>query len=92
MNFPHSFVATVSRREFLRLLPAAVGGDNFIAEGDVIEGESGWRMRLTALPGAEFGQAVLQRQQVAISFNGWSTGEMDAFMRRFSLYFQRGGG
>jgi len=92
MKFPLSFVATVSRSEFLRLLPAAVGSDVFADDGDVLTGASGWRIRLAALPEIAFGRIPLERLQVDFSFDGWSAVDVDAFMRRFSLHFQRGGG
>lgn len=92
MKFPASFVATVSRREFLRLLPAAVGGEAFTEEGDLLTGQSGWRIRLTRLPDTSFGALPLERLEVDIRFDGWNEAAIDAFMRRFSLHFQRGGG
>ena len=92
MKFPLSFVATVSRAEFMRLVPAAVGGDGFTKDGDVLTGVSGWRMRLVAVPDLRFAQVPLERMQVDISFDGWNESNIDAFMRRFSLHFQRGGG
>jgi len=92
MRFPLSFVTSATRDEFLRLLPAAVGGEDFSVGDDVVSGRSGWQIRLTVLPEIGFGKIALARLQVDIGFAGWREAEIDAFMRRFSLHFQRGGG
>jgi hypothetical protein len=34
----------------------------------------------------------MERHRVEIEFSGLSTDEQDRFMRRFTLYYQRGGG
>ena len=86
---------TLSRPEFLRLLPAAVAGATFEAGDGVfshIEAQRGWRIMLTPLPDLAIGLIRLPRQRVVFTFRGHSAGEIAAFFRRFDLYFARGGG
>ncbi|HEX8989911.1 MAG TPA: hypothetical protein VF816_18270 [Rhodocyclaceae bacterium] len=92
MILPRRFDATISRAEFLRLLPAAVNGEAFRDEGGTLIGASGWRIHLKDLPARGFGGVVLERQQVDIEFPGWEEGAAERFLARFSLFFQRGGG
>lgn len=86
---------TISQPEFLRLLPAAVAGADFeVGDGVFSHGDAGrgWRITLTPLPDLAIGLIRLTRQRVAFAFRGYSSGEIDAFFRRFDLYFARGGG
>lgn len=92
MRFPRRYEAAISRGEFLRLLPAAVDGEPFRDEGGALVGESGWRIRLEEMPALELGRIRLPRLRVGIEFAGWTEDRVDAFMRRFSLHFQRAGG
>ncbi|MDD5247733.1 MAG: hypothetical protein PHY45_02035 [Rhodocyclaceae bacterium] len=89
---PRSFEATVSREEFLRLLPAAVDGEAFSEQGDALIGASGWRMHLTLLPSRAFGGVAMECLRVDVEFPGWDERDVERFMRRFALFFQRGGG
>jgi hypothetical protein len=92
MILPQSFEATVSRPEFLRLLPAAVGGEGFEVDGDVLRGVSGWSIRLTPMPPRSFGGIAMERLRIETEFPGWDEGDIERFLRRFALFFQRGGG
>ena len=86
---------TASRAEFLRLLPAAVGGASYRLEaGAICHGDArrGWRIVLTALPDLALGAIRLERQRVVFTFHGHCGEEITAFFRRFDLYFARGGG
>ncbi len=89
---PHTFEATVSRDEFLRLLRQAVGDEAFDLDGDLLTGASGWRIRLTPLSSRSFGGVGMERLQVDAEFPGWNQAHIERFMRRFALFFQRGGG
>lgn len=89
---PQSFEATVSRGEFLRLLSAAIDGEAFEVDGELLTGASGWRMRLTPMSARSFGGIAMERLHVDAEFPGWQEGEIERFMRRFALFFQRGGG
>jgi hypothetical protein len=89
---PRSFESTVSREEFLRLLSAAVDSEVIDVDGDLLTGASGWRMRLTPLSMRSFGGIAMERLHVDAEFPGWEEGDIERFMRRFALFFQRGGG
>ena len=95
MKLPLRFEMSITRVEFLRLLPAAVGHQAFSVEGGRIEhrdGRRSWSIRLTALPDLRIGLLGLERQRVELAFEGYGEEELAAFMRRFELYFRRGGG
>lgn len=86
---------TITQAEFLRLLPAAVGGAAYRVEGDeIVHGDAGggWRIVLTPLPELVLGLVRLERYRVIFSFAGYEAGEIAAFFRRFDLHFARGGG
>lgn len=85
---------SVSRREFLHSLPGAVAGAPFRVDGNVIESEAtpGWRIELQPLADLSVGLLALPRHRVTIRFSGYSDRETDSFLRRFELYFRRGGG
>lgn len=86
---------TLTRAEFLRLLPLAVAGAPFEADGGLltcIDLERGWRITLTRLPDLTHGSLRLERQRVTFAFRGYAAEEIAAFFRRFDQYFARGGG
>ena len=84
---------TLSREEFLRLLPGAVGA--FTEEDGGFRGGDGsrrWQIRLDPLPDLRVGRVVLPRHRVEIRLEGYAEREAEAFMARFHRGFQRGGG
>ncbi len=87
---------TISRADFLRLLPAALGHAPFVAEGDILHGGTDdgghWQITLTSLDDLVLGPVRLPRQRVDFAFSGCSTEQVEAFMRRFERYYQRAGG
>jgi len=89
---------TISRTEFMRLLPAAVGGEPFAGDGaapSVLESQGGplrWRIRLAPLAPLRLGPMVLDRLRVELEFDGYPPGPAAAFVDRFMSHFQRGGG
>jgi hypothetical protein len=91
MKFPLCYEATISRAEFRRTLPAAAGEDDFHEVDGRFEGR-GWAIRLTPVTPFGVGMVRLERHRVEIEFDGLTAAEQDRFMRRFTLYFQRGGG
>lgn len=91
MIFPLVFDATITREDFLRLLPRATGGQPFQEDADRLRGE-GWSLRLTRIPPLEIGLVRLERHRVEIEFDGLTATEQDRFMRRFAQHYQRGGG
>jgi len=84
---------TISREEFLRLLPAAVApfevDDNTIRWSD---GDGGGAIRLAPLADRRLGSVVIPRHRVEIALEARTEAEGDAFMARFHRAFLRGGG
>ena len=91
MKFPLSYDATTTRADFLRLLPQATGTEDFVECDGQFSGR-GWSIRLTSIPPLEIGRVRLERHRVEIEFDGLDEAAQDAFMQRFTLYYQRGGG
>ena len=91
MKFPLRYEATISRTEFLRSLPAATDDEDFREVDGRFEGK-GWSIRLTPITPFGVGMVRLERHRVEIEFDGVTEEGQDRFMRRFTLYFQRGGG
>jgi hypothetical protein len=86
---------TISREEFLRILPGAVGATAYRASGTLIQHEGpgcGWRIELAPMPELRIGLLALARHRVTIAFRGCSGPERSAFLARFELHFRRGGG
>jgi hypothetical protein len=93
MSFHQNLEMTLSREEFFRLLPAAVGA--FQVSGDTIrpaEERPGWIIRLTRLPDRRVGSVAIPRLGVEILLDACSGSEADAFMERFHRAFLRAGG
>ena len=91
MRFPRTYDATTTREEFLRLLPEATDSAT-IHETEGRYRGAGWSVRLTRIAPLAIGMVRLERHRVEIEFDGFSAEEQDRFMRRFALYYQRGGG
>jgi hypothetical protein len=86
---------SLTRADFLRLLPAAVGNAPWRIEGDLIEGEAaspGWRIRLEERRGRSLGPVVLPVLGVTLDVGRAPEAARAAFVRRFLLGFQRAGG
>jgi hypothetical protein len=93
MSFHRSLEMSVSREEFLRLLPAAVGP--FAVDGDTIRGRDDhrrWLIRLVPLADCRVGSVVVPRHRVDIVIEDCPEEEAEAFMSRFCRGFLRGGG
>jgi hypothetical protein len=85
----------ITRAEFLRLLPVAVGNEPFRIEGDdiVATGEAGsWRIHIEERPGRAFGPVALPVLAVTLAFDRANETEARAFVERFLLGYQRAGG
>ena len=83
----------VSREEFFRLLPAAVGA--YEVDGDSVrwsEGGRGGTIHLVSLEARRLGSVVVPRHRVEIALEECSEAEGEAFMIRFQRAFLRGGG
>ena len=88
-----SLEMTLTREEFLRLLPAletTVPNEGQVFAGG--EGAKSWRLTLVPLPERRVGALLLPRCRVDLRFEGHTPAEIDAFMTRFQRAFQRGGG
>jgi len=93
MDFHRSLEMSLSREEFFRLLPAAVGP--FVVDGDTVRqsgGDRNWTIRLVPLAERRMGAAVVPRHRVEIILEGCLEAEAEAFMERFHRAFLRGGG
>jgi hypothetical protein len=91
MRFPLSYDATISRHDFVRLLPLAVDESTFVEIDDVFQG-TGWQVHLIPLPPLHIGLFRLDRHRVEVSLPGRSADEQARFMHRFTQCYQRGGG
>ena len=93
MNFRHSVEMSVSREEFFRLLPAAVG--SFVVDGDTIRppgATGGWLIRLAQVADHRAGSVVVPRHRVDIVIEDCADEKAEVFMARFRRGFLRGGG
>lgn len=84
----------ITRADFLRLLPAAVGHAPFRFEGDEIHGDGApsWRIKLREMPKRRIALLALPVLDVELVIDAPSGTEAKAFVRRFLLGFQRAGG
>ena len=84
----------ITRAEFLRLLPAAVGHAPFRIEGDEIRGGGApsWRIKLREMPTRRIALVALPVLDVELVIDADSGAEAQAFVDRFLLGFQRAGG
>lgn len=95
MKLPLSIEMTVTRADFLRLLPAAVSGVVFVEERAAFlhrDRHRSWRIAFEPLPELRIGLIRLERHRVGFAFKGYLETEIDAFMTRFELHYRRGGG
>jgi hypothetical protein len=93
MPVEHTLEMSLTREEFFRLLPAAVGA--FEADGEIVRwsgADHGWTMRLVPLEDQRLGRVSVPRHLVEIVLEGYSEAEGEAFMERFLRGFLRGGG
>lgn len=84
---------SLSREEFFRLLPAAVGP--FQRDGDTVrwsDGDRGWTIHLVPLADRRVGSVAVPRHRVEIAADACSEAEGEAFVDRFLRGFLRGGG
>ena len=84
-----------TQADWLRWLPAAVGGREWQLAGDgatVAIGAGQLRLAWSAGPARTIALVRLPRLLVSFRFEGVSAADRLAFMKRFDLYMQRGGG
>lgn len=86
---------SISRGEFFRTLPDALGAGAFGVSGDRVTVQARGR-RLDVLFREEaplrIASLTLPSAQVELRFEGYVEAEMAAALERFDLYFRRGGG
>ena len=84
----------ITRADFLRLLPAAVGHAPFRCEDDEIHGDGApaWRIRLREMPQRRIARLALPVLDVELFVDAPSGAQAQAFVDRFLLGFQRAGG
>ncbi len=92
MKFPRAYDATITRSDFLRLLPAATGESDFTEQEVGVFRGRGWELRFRPIASLEIGMVRLARHHIEIAFDGLTPQAEDAFMERFTLHYQRGGG
>jgi hypothetical protein len=86
---------SISREEFLRLLPKALAGMDFSVDGREIRATAGPRgvlIRLSPERQRRAAMIMLPVIHVEITLEGFSESQSDGFMRQFELAYQRGGG
>jgi hypothetical protein len=85
----------LTREDFLRLLPVAVGGAAFRVQGGRIDSlgcDPAWRIRLEPGSGRAFGPVRIPVLAVALTIEGATDAQAAAFVDRFLLGYQRAGG
>jgi hypothetical protein len=85
----------LTRADFLRLLPFAVGHAPFRIDGDEIASEGSspaWRIRLQERPARAFGPVGIPVLAVTLRLEGATEADARAFVAHFLLGFQRAGG
>ena len=95
MAFTRSLEMTLTRADFLRLLPGAVAQEPLQIADDTFQcGEGGrtWSLRLVPLEDRRLGSVSLPRHRVELHLEGHTPAEAEAFLSRFLRGFQRGGG
>jgi hypothetical protein len=84
---------SLSREEFFRFLPAAVGP--FDVNGDTTwwsDGNRVWTIRLVTMPDRHLGSVAVPLLLVEIALDEYPAADAKAFMDRFHRGFLRGGG
>lgn len=85
----------LTRSEFLRLLPVAVGQGPYLVLGDEIASDGGspaWRIRLEERPARAFGPVAVPVLAVTLFIDGAPEEAARSFVARFLLGYQRAGG
>ena len=86
---------SISRDEFLRTLPAALGASEFAVAGDVVCVRDGTRLieiEFSEQTPLRVGSLTLPAARVELRFEGYNEEEIAQAAERFDLYFRRGGG
>jgi hypothetical protein len=85
----------ITHAEFLRILPLAIEGRRYrVQEGEILIFEADRKISIKLQEASVRAIAALRLSmlKIEISFQGYSKADIEDFMRRFKLHFQRGGG
>lgn len=85
----------LSRAEFLRIFARAHQDRAYQVDGNaIILAQDGRRVRISLAAQAERVIASVRLPTILVEFHfaGYTRGEVEQFMKRFDLYFHRGGG
>jgi hypothetical protein len=86
---------SISRSEFFRTLPDALGIDALAAAGDTVTVEtptSRLEIRFREVAPLRLASLTLPAADIELRFAGYRDTEVAAVLDRFDLYFRRGGG
>lgn len=95
MTVRQFFEMTITREEFLRLLPGAVGRRTVSEKDGAFTGEEdgrSWTITPLPMPDHRLGSFSLARLRVELRLDGFTDEESKGFLARFHRGFQRGGG
>lgn len=97
MSDPKAFVweMSISRGEFERSLPEAVGNVAYAVQGNAFWHQAcgrSWRIELEPLPDRVIARLRLPCHRASFRLDGYDDAERAAWVERFRRYFQRGGG
>ncbi len=85
----------LTRGDFLRLLPVAVGNAPYRVQGEEIASNGSspaWRIRLEERPARAFGPVAIPVLAVTLYIEGAPEETAHSFVARFLLGYQRAGG
>lgn len=85
----------LTRGDFLRLLPVAVGNAPYRVQGEEIASDGGspsWRIRLEERPARAFGPVAIPVLAVTLFMEDTTEEAAQSFVARFLLGYQRAGG
>lgn len=88
-------VMSISRDEFFRTLPDALGCTHFHQDDGRVTLESpgrSFQIIYSEAPGLCMGSLSLPAMRVELRFEGYAEEEAQRTLSRFDLYFRRGGG
>lgn len=86
---------SITHKDFFRLLPRAVNGAPVTRNGNQAEIATGaGRVKITLAPetARKLGMMEFPVTPVSIEFDGFNPADQMAFLTRFDLAYQRGGG
>ena len=96
-HYPEQFERDMgcTETEWMGWLPAALGDHPWVREGSSLQagiGPGSLRIAWATAPPRVIGLFRIPRLQVQFVFSGLPDSQRHAFMKRFDLYMQRGGG